>query len=304
MKPIGKIGKAIVEREQAGNIRAEYSKKLLLALSRQLSNEIGKGFSRSNLQNMRNFYLLFPKCQTASGILSWSHYCELLTISDKPTRDFYEAETANAKWSVKELRRQISTSLFERLLLSQGEDKQQYLLQLAREGQQIQQASDLIKNPYVFEFLGVPENKPLRELDLQLKIIRYIENFLLEMGKGFMFVGTQQRITLDNTHYYVDMVFYNKILRSYILIDLKTVKLDHTHVGQMNMYLNYYKTEINDELDQDPIGIILCTDRNEPMAEYALGGLSNQIFAAKYVLYVPDKETLIQQLKKMLNHDI
>lgn len=296
------IGRIIVEDEQGNSDRAEYGKQLVTDLSKRLTKEYGKGFSRSNLQNMRNFYLSYPICQTLSGRLSWSHYCELLSISDEQKRSFYEKETINANWSVRELKRQIKTSLFERLLLSSGDENKEKVLELALKGNEINKASDVVKDPYVFEFLGIPEEKPIMESDLEKALIAHIEKFLLELGKGFMYVGSQQRVTLGNTHYYVDMVFYNKILKSYILIELKTGKLMPEAVGQINMYLNYYKTEVNDDTDNEPIGIILCTDKDSIQAEYALGSLSNKIFASKYTLYIPDREQLEEQVERVLRN--
>ena len=295
------IGRIIVEEEQGNSYRAEYGKQLITDLSKKLTKEYGNGFSRTNLQNMRNFYLLYPICQTLSGKLSWSHYCELLSISDDNNRSFYEKETINANWSVRELKRQIKTSLFERLLLSSGDENKEKVLELALKGNEINKASDVVKDPYVFEFLGIPEEKVIMENDLEKALITHIEKFLLELGKGFMYVGSQQRITLGNTHYYVDMVFYNKILRSYVLIELKTGKLMPEAVGQINMYLNYYKTEVNDNTDNEPIGIILCTDKDSIQAEYALGSLSNNIFASKYTLYIPNKEVLEEQVERVLS---
>ncbi|EHL18238.1 hypothetical protein HMPREF9628_02123 [Peptoanaerobacter stomatis] len=296
------IGRIIVEDEQGNSDRAEYGKQLVTDLSKRLTKEYGKGFSRSNLQNMRNFYLSYPICQTLSGKLSWSHYCELLSISDEQKRSFYEKETINANWSVRELKRQIKTSLFERLLLSSGDENKEKVLELALKGNEINKASDVVKDPYVFEFLGLPEEKPIMESDLEKALIAHIEKFLLELGKGFMYVGSQQRVTLGNTHYYVDMVFYNKILKSYVLIELKTGKLMPEAVGQINMYLNYYKTEVNDDMDNEPIGIILCTDKDSIQAEYALGSLSNKIFASKYTLYIPDRELLEEQVERVLRN--
>ena len=294
------IGRIIVEDEQGNSDRAEYGKQLITDLSKRLTKEYGKGFSRSNLQNMRKFYLSYPICQTLSGKLSWSHYCELLSISDEKKRSFYEKETVSANWSVRELKRQIKTSLFERLLLSSGDENKEKVLDLALKGNEIATPSDVIKDPYVFEFLGLPEEKPIMESDLEKALISHIEKFLLELGKGFMYVGSQQRVTLGNTHYYVDMVFYNKILRSYVLIELKTGKLMPEAVGQLNMYLNYYKAEVNDEMDNEPIGIILCTDKDSIQAEYALGSLSNKIFASKYTLYIPDREQLEEQVERVV----
>lgn len=249
---------------------------------------------------MINFYLTYGSVQTLSGQLGWSHYCELLSISDKDKRHFYEVECSNARWSVRELRRQIASSLFERLLLSNGKMNKQEVLDLALKGNEIVKPQDIVKDPYVFEFLGLPEDKPMMESDLEEALVRQIEKFLLELGKGFMFVGTQQRVTFGNVHYYIDMVFYNKILKSYVLIELRTIKLMPEAVGQLNMYLNYYAAEINDENDNPPIGLILCTDKGNVDMQYALGGLSNNIFASKYVTYMPDKEQLIAQVEAVL----
>ena len=296
------IGRIIVEEEQGHCDRAEYGKQLIIELSKKLTREYGKGFSRSNLQNMRNFYLTYPICQTVSSKLSWSHYCELLSISDEQKRNFYEKETINANWSVRELKRQIKTSLFERLLLSVGDKNKEKVWELALHGNEIHKASDIVKDPYVFEFLGIPDETAIMESDLEKALISHIEKFLLELGKGFMYVGSQQRVTLGNTHYYVDMVFYNKILRSYVLIELKSGKLMPEAVGQINMYLNYYKMEINDDTDNEPIGIILCTDKDSIQAEYALGSLSNQIFASQYTLYIPNREELEEQVERVLKN--
>lgn len=294
------IGRVIVEDELKNN-RGEYGKKQLLAISKNLTNKFGKGFSQSNLYNMKMFYTKYPIFQSVTGKLSWTHYCELLYISDDDKRCFYEKEAINANWSVRELKRQISSSLFERLLLSNGETNKKKVLELALKGNEIAKPEDIVKDPYVFEFLGLPENKPMMESDLEEALVRQIEKFLLELGKGFMFVGTQQRVTFGNTHYYVDMVFYNKILKSYVLIELKTIKLMPEAVGQLNMYLNYYTAEINDENDNPPIGLILCTDKGNVDMQYALGGLSNNIFASKYVTYMPDKEQLIAQVEAVLS---
>jgi len=294
------IGRIICEYEQSDSARADYGKQTLRALSKELTKEFGKGFSVSNIQFMRRFYQTYQIQQTASVKLSWSHYCELLSISDTDKRNFYEKEAVNSNWSVRELKRQIESSLFERLLLSRGDANKEQVLALALKGNEISTPADIIRDPYVFEFLGLPEDKPFMESDLERALVQQIEKFLLELGRGFMFVGTQQRVTFANHHYYVDMVFYNKILRSYVPIELKTTKLMPEAVGQLNMYLNYYANEVNDEDDNPPIGIILCTDKGNFDVQYALGGLSNQIFASKYVLYMPDKEQLIRQVEAVL----
>lgn len=295
------VGELIVRYEQDNQIRAEYGKQTLKEISKKLTTQIGKGFSVSNLQFMRRFYQKYQIQQTVSVKLSWSHYCELLTISDDDERRFYEKEAVNSSWSFRELKRQIESSLFQRLLLSEGQNNKEKVLTLANNGIQINQPQDIIKDPYVFEFLDIAENKPFLEKDIEDALFRKLENFFLELGRGFMYVGRQQRITINNTHYYVDMVFYNKILKAYILIELKRTKLTPDAAGQLNMYLNYYKNEVNDENDNPPIGIILCTEKDSVTTEYALGGLSNNIFASRYILYLPNKDDLIAQIENVLN---
>ena len=295
------VGRIICEYEQTLPERADYGRQTLRAVSKELTKEFGKGFSVSNIQFMRRFYQTYQIQQTVSVKLSWSHYCELLSISDPDKRSFYEKEAVNSGWSVRELKRQIESSLFERLLLSRGDANKEQVLSLALKGNEITKPADIIRDPYVFEFLGLPEYKPMMESDLERALVFQIERFLLELGRGFMFVGTQQRVTINNTHYYVDMVFYNKILRAYVLIELKTTKLTPEAAGQINMYLNYYAAEVNDPDDNPPIGIILCTDKDSITAEYALGGLSNNIFASRYVLYMPNKEQLIAQVEAVLD---
>lgn len=296
------IGKIIVSNESEYNNRLEYGKEVLKGLSDELTKYLGKGYSVSNLKYMRMFYKAYPNFNEISSNLSWSHYLELMIIEDKDKRNFYEKECVNSNWSVRELRRQLDTSLFERLLLSDGKTNKEKVYELSTKGQELNKPSDVIKQPYVFEFLGIKEQKPLLEKDLEYKLIRHIEDFLLELGKGFMFVGSQQRITLNNTDYYVDMVFYNKFLKSYVLIDLKMNKLKAENLGQMNMYLNYYEQVVNSEEDGKPIGIILCAEKDKVMLEYALGGLSNNIFASTYTYYIPNKEQLICEVEKVLSN--
>lgn len=287
-----------IGNEQGSNERAEYGKDTMRQLSRTLTKEFGKGFSLSDVYNMRQFYLDYPKFQSLTGKLTWTHYCELMSISDKDRRGFYEKECERSGWSVREMKRQISTSLFERLLLSDGKANKEKVYELATKGQELETPEDIVKDPYVFEFLGIPDNKPVLESELEKALVRQIEDFMLELGRGFMFVGTQQRVTLNN--YYVDMVFYNKELHAYVLIELKTVKLMPEAVGQLNMYLNYYAAEVNEPGDNPPIGIILCTDKDNVSAEYALGGLSNNIFASTYTYVIPEKEKLIAQVETVL----
>lgn len=297
------IGKTIVENEQNGNIRAEYGKEVLLKLSKKLRNSFGSGFSRTGLQNMRLFYNTYKNCQPLAGKLSWSHYCYLIYIEDDAERRFYENECINSKWSKRELKRQIDSCLFQRLLLSDGTVNKEKVYELSNKGQTIASANDILKEPYVFEFLGIKENKPkLKEKTLEKELINHLSSFLMELGKGFMYVGNQMRITLDNnTHYYVDLVFYNKILRSYVLIDLKMDDMKPEYAGQMNMYLNYYNKEIRDEYDNETIGIILCKGKNEITMEYALGGLPNKIFTSTYTYYIPNKDELINEIEKVLH---
>ena len=297
------VGRIIVSNENEFNNRLEYGKEVLKGLSDELTKHLGKGYSISNLKYMRVFYKAYPNYDELNEKLSWSHYIELMTIQDVDKRSFYEKECINCNWSVRELQRQLDTSLFERLLLSDGKINKEKVLELSKKGQILNKPSDIVKQPYVFEFLGIKENKPLLESDLEYRLIRHIEDFLLELGKGFMFVGSQQRITLNNTDYYVDMVFYNKYLKSYILIDLKMNKLKAENLGQMNLYLNYYEQTVNSDGDGKPIGIILCAEKDNIMLEYALGGLSNNIFASTYTYYIPDKEELINEVEKVLNEN-
>ncbi len=292
------IGRIIVSNENEFNNRLEYGSEILKGLSAELTKYLGKGYSVTNLKYMRMFFKAYPNYNELNEKLSWSHYCELMIIKDDAKRNFYEKECINSNWSVRQ--RQLDTSLFERLLLSDGKNNKKKVLELAKKGQTVNKPSDIIKQPYVFEFLGIKEPKPLLEKDLEYKLIRHIEDFLLELGKGFMFVGSQQRITLNNIDYYVDMVFYNKFLKSYVLIDLKMNKLKAENLGQMNMYLNYYEKVVNSEDDGKPIGIILCAEKDKVALEYALGGLSNNIFASTYTYYIPNKEQLIREVEKVL----
>jgi predicted nuclease of restriction endonuclease-like (RecB) superfamily len=226
-----------------------------------------------------------------------------LGVSDKDARNFYEKECLNSRWSVRELSRQIDSALFQRLLLSTGAANRKKVMELAQKGQVIAKPEDIIKDPFVLEFLGLPDDKPNKEGELEKRLVDRIESFLLELGRGFMFVGTQQRLTIGNIHHFVDMVFYNKILKAYVLIDLKIGKFRIESAGQMNAYINYYRTEVSNSDDNPPIGIILCADKDKVAAEYALGGLENRIFASKYTYYIPDKEQLIKQIEAVLEQD-
>ena len=289
------IGGQIVEFEQEGKKKAEYGQMLLKNLGRDLSIKYGRGFSWRNLFYMRKFYLTYPKLQTVSAKLTWSHYSVLLSIDDELKRHFYEIEAVKNNYSVRELKRQIDSALFERLSLSK--DKKG-VLELSKKGHIVDAPSDLVKDPYVLEFLGIPESEKLTETKLENSLIKNLSQFLLELGRGFSFVDRQYRISMNNEHYYIDLVFYNIELKCYVLIDLKVGKFKHTDAGQMNFYLNYFKKEVNSAWDRDHIGIILCLDKDKVYADYVLGGLNNKIFASKYKLRLPSEKELRQELEK------
>ena len=288
------IGKYVVEYEQEGNPKAKYGSKLLVNLSRDLTLLHGRGFSRPNLNNMRMFYLRFPICQTLSDKLSWSHYCELIKISDEIERSFYYQQNLMDNWSVHELKRQMDSGLFLRLALSKDKDE---ILKLSRQGQQIETPEDIVKDIYVFEFLKIPEPHNYSETDLEARLLDNLQTFLLELGKGFTFVGRQYRMIIDNIPYRVDLVFYHRILRCFVLIDLKINNVKHTDIGQMNMYMGYFAKEENYDNDNPPIGIILSKEKNELLVEYATYGMTSQLFVSKYLLYLPNKE----ELKRLIN---
>ncbi len=292
------VGRYIVEFEQKGEARANYGSELLANLSQDLKVLYGKGFSKSNIYLMRQFYLKYENFQSVTGKLSWTHYAELLSVSDDDARRFYAKQAEFEKWSVRELKRQIESSLYERLALSK--DKKG-LMKLATDGASIHEAQDIIKDPYVLEFLQIKEEQQMSESSLEQKIIDNLQVFLLELGKGFSFVGRQYRITLANEHYYVDLVFYHRILKCFVLIDLKTKQVRHHDIGQMNMYLNYFRAEESTSDDKDPIGIVLVADKNDILVEYAIGGISNNIFVSKYQFYLPDKKELENKVKEIMN---
>jgi predicted nuclease of restriction endonuclease-like (RecB) superfamily len=291
------IGKFIVEFEQHGNEKAEYGSSLLTNLSKDLKSRFGKGFSKSNIYLMRQFYLKYQIFQSVTGKLTWTHYAELLGVSNDYARGFYEKQAVNENWSVRELKRQINSSLFERLALSQDKSG---ILKLSQKGLVVSEPKDILRDPYVLEFLKIPEEVRMTESKLEQKIIDHFQTFLLELGKGFSFIGRQYRLTLDNDHYYVDLVFYHRILKCFVLIDLKTKHVKHQDIGQMNMYLNYFKTEENTDGDNPPIGIVLGADKNDILVEYAIGGISNNIFISKYQLYLPDRKVLEQKVKELI----
>lgn len=283
------IGRYIVEFEQQGNHRAEYGSQLILQLSKDLSLRIGKGFSRSNLFNMRLLYLRFPKFQTLSGKLSWSHYVELIGIENELERNYYFSESINQNWSVRNLRDNIGRGLFYQFAESKNQTE---VLSLAH-GNQIYQPVDIIKNTYYLDFLGI-KTPNYSEGELEDALINHMEQFLLELGKGFAFIGRQYRLTIDNEDYYADLVFYHIILKCYVIIDLKRGKVRHEDIGQMNMYLGYFAYDKNIEGDNPPIGIILAADKNDVMVQYATYGMDSNLFVAKYQLYLPNAEQLKQ----------
>lgn len=276
-----KTGRYIVEFEQNGNRRAQYGKQLLVNLSKDLTVRRGKGFSRSNLSYMRKFYLAFPKCVTLSHKLSWSHYYELLKCDDSLELQLYYKETLKEGWKVRELRRQIKSSLFQRIALSTDKEG---VLALAREGHQILTPQDIIRDPFVLEFTGLPLKKIYKEGELEAALKANMEQFLLELGRGFAFVGRQYVMHIGSRQFKVDLVFYHCILKCYVLIDLKRSEIKHGDIGQMNLYLNYFKTEVCQPDDNPPIGIVLGARKDELLMEYALQGITNQLFAARYYL--------------------
>jgi len=304
------IGREIIEFEQKGKTRAEYGKELIDRLSKDLTEKIGRGFSSTNLKMMRLFYQNFPIRQTLSDesqkpqtlsskfepMLSWSHYCELLKVEETLARSFYEQEAIQNNWSVRELKRQINSMLFERLSLSKDTKA---VMKMAKKGQIVEKPEDAIKDPYILEFLNLKEETSYTESQLEQAIIDKLQYFLLELGKGFSFVARQKRITIVNRHYYIDLVFYNRLLKCFVLIDLKTGELDHADIGQMNFYLNYFKENEKQEDENDPIGLILCAKKDDIFAKYVLGGLNNKVFSSKYKLALPSEKELRLKLKSI-----
>ncbi|MBO4752494.1 MAG: DUF1016 family protein [Bacteroidales bacterium] len=292
-------GRYIVEYEQHGNVKAEYGKQLLTNLSKDLTRLKGKGYSRSNLFNMRLFYVRFPKIQTVSGQLTWSHYLELLKCDDPLEMQFYMKECINEGWKVRELKRQISSALFQRLAMSTDKEG---VLALANEGHQVMSPTDIIRDPFVLEFAGLPPQKRYKEKELEDALKANMEKFLLELGRGFAFVGRQYIIPIGSRRFKVDLVFYHAILKCYVLIDLKRAEIKHGDIGQMNLYLNYFKNEICQPDDNPPVGIVLGARKDELLMEYALQGIDNKLFAARYQLYLPNRDELQAQLDLLLNN--
>ena len=291
------VGRYIVEFEQDGDAKAKYGTSLLTNLSKLLRAKIGRGYSRPNLNNMRKFYLTYPICQTVSNKLTWSHICELITIEDPLEREFYENECIAECWDVRSLHRQMESGLFMRLATSK--DKQG-VLQLAQKGQQIQTPEDIVKNSYTLEFLGLEDKSRYKESELEQKLIDNMQMFLLELGKGFAFIGRQYPLTINNTHYHIDLVFYHRILKCFVLIDLKRGSVKHKDIGQMNMYMGYFAKEENVEGDNPPIGIIMSHYKDELMVEYATYGMDSNLFVSQYELYLPNKDELRKLVKNIL----
>lgn len=288
------IGKQIFEA-QGNNDRAEYGKGLLKYLSEKLTEEFGKGFEESNLRRMRQFYVSFQNRDALRHELSWTHYRLLLKVEDETARQFYMDECVKSNWSTRQLERQINSFYYQRLLSSRDKDSVRNEIQTLEKGMD---AKDIIRDPYVLEFLGLEQTPSLYEKDLEQGLINHLQKFLLELGRGFSFVARQKRITFDGEHYYIDLVFYNYILKCFVIIDLKVGKLTHQDIGQMQMYVNYFTRELMNEGDNLPIGIILCADKSESVVKYTLPEDNNQIFASKYKLYMPTEEELIQELEK------
>ncbi len=291
------IGQYIVEFEQGGKLKAEYGKGLLPKLSRDLALAHGKGFSLSNLIRMRQFYTVFPIYAELPHKLSWTHWVELLKIDDLLERSFYLQQTILENWSTTELKRQKSSSLFLRLAASKDKEG---ILTLAKHGQTVATPIDIIREPYVLEFLKIPEPYHLSETELEKRLIEQLQMFLLELGKGFAFIGRQYRITLGNTHYYVDLVFYHRILKCFVLIDLKKEKVSYEAVGQMNMYLGYFENEENTEGDNPPIGIVLAKEKDDLLVKYAMHNMSSQLFVSKYQFYLPNQQELRAVIERQL----
>ena len=293
------IGQHIVEFEQKGNERAEYGTQLFERLAKDLTLLYGKGFGRSNLLYMRKLYQCFPISGTLSHLLTWSHYYEILKADNPLEISFYCKQCQHERLSVRELKRQMKSSLFERLALSKDKEG---VLKLAREGHVVESADDLMKDPFVLEFLNIPEQYQYLESELEEKIISNLQQFIMEMGKGFAFIGRQYRMSIGGKHFYLDLLFYHRILKCFVLVDLKRGEIDHLDVGQMNLYLNYFKKEEATEGDNEPIGIILGAHKNHILVEYATDSITNKVLLSEYQLYLPDKKMLQNALDKLLEN--
>jgi len=295
VRAYGLVGQAIVEHEQKGKERADYGERLIESLSERLTEEFSKGFQARNLWWMRDFYMKFPILNALRSELSWTHYRLLLKVEKPEARAFYEQEAAEQNWSTRELERQITSFFYERTLMSA--DKRQMLTQ-ARAKAEKYEPREFVKDPYVLEFLGLKESPALSESQLETALLDHLQEFMLELGKGFAFVGRQQRITIDGDHFYTDLVFYNRLLRCFVLIDLKMGKLTPQDLGQMQLYVNYYTREMREEWENPAIGMLLCADKNDAVVRYTLPEEQQQIFAARYQLYLPSEEELAAELRR------
>lgn len=288
------IGKKIIEK-QGGKDKAEYGLGLIKELSTQMTKDFGKGFTVTNLKYMRQFYLTFPNGHALRGELSWTHYRSLMRVENEKARNFYLEEAIKSAWSTRQLDRQINSFFYERLLSSKNkEEVSQTIINLEKGAT----PGDIIRDPYVLEFLGLVPNTDFYESDLEQALITHLQKFILELGRGFSFVARQQRFSFDGRHFRIDLVFYNYILKCFLLIDLKIGDLTHQDLGQMQMYVHYYEREMMNEGDNPPIGIILCADKSDSVVKYTLPQDEKQIFASKYKLYLPSEEELLNELNK------
>jgi predicted nuclease of restriction endonuclease-like (RecB) superfamily len=294
------VGRHIVEYEQKGNEKAEYGSQLLKRLSSDLSIRLGNGYSHSNLNYMRMFFQAHPILETVSPKLSWGHWFEILKISDPLERSFYQKQTEHEGWGVRELKRQKKSMLFHRLAATKDKEG---ILKLAKDGQLVEIPADLIRDPYILEFLKIPEPIIWHEKDLEKRLIEQLQEFLLELGKGFAFVGKQYKIHVEGRFFRVDLVFYHRILKCFVLIDLKKNEVEHGDIGQMNFYLNYFREEENTAGDNEPIGIILAREKSELVVRYATTNINANLFVAKYQLYLPKRDELEQKLRAIMEDD-
>lgn len=292
-----KIGKEIIEDEQQGKDRAEYGKAALEELASRLTKRYGKSFSDRNLRYMRQFYRVFPKWNALRSELSWTHYRLLLKVENEAARGYYLKEAIESNWSTRNLERQVNSLYYERVLMS-GKEYSPAVKEEAESKKEIMLPEHIIKDPYVLEFLELKPNQAFYEKELEQALIDKLQEFLLELGKGFSFVKRQYRISAEHEHFYVDLVFYNYILKCFLLIDLKTGKLTHQDIGQMDMYVRYFENEIKQENDNPTIGLILCLEKNKALAKYSLLNESKQIFASKYKLYLPSEEELRKEIER------
>jgi predicted nuclease of restriction endonuclease-like (RecB) superfamily len=289
------IGKRILDEEQGGQQRAEYGKYLLKSLSEQLEPEFGSGFSIRQLERYRQFYRFFPITSALRTQLSWTHYKLLISIENNDKREYYLEESSNQNWSSRQLERQINSQLYERLLLSN--DKQS-VLEVARKEKQPQSPSEIIKDPMVLEFLGLKPQASYYEKDLEDAIITHLQEFLLELGNGFSFVARQKRLHLDGDEFFADLVFYNRILQCFVIIEIKTEKLSHQHLGQLQMYVNYFDRIEKLPHENPTIGILLCADKNDSVVKFTLPSDNKTILASQYQLYLPTEKQLLDEVKK------